>query len=90
MSKLEEILEQLWMAHIREDSYVGKAEKHKAIALKAISDLVIGAVGEDEYHQDTSFGGTLPKFETKKQKIRNELRADIKANLKQRGIGDVK
>ena len=51
---------------------------HTATLLDRVENEV---VGDDEKHQDSSFGGTLPKFETTYMKHQNELRAEQRTAL---------
>lgn len=45
------------------------------------SSLVREIIGEDEHHKDTSFGGSLPAFETTPMVHRNQLRAEQRKKL---------
>ena len=51
------------------------------IATKEATRLAMEVIGEDEFHQDTSFGGALPKFQTTSMAYRNTLRAEQRKRL---------
>lgn len=48
----------------------------------AIKLTVLDVIGEDEFHKDTSFGGSLPAFATIPMAYRNELRTEQRTKLK--------
>ena len=50
-------------------------------ATTQIDQLINSIIGENEYHQDTSFGGSLPKFETTSMAYRNSLRDEQRSRL---------
>lgn len=80
-TKLQEILEDLWSDGYFSGDNSENEKEATAEAHQAISDLINEIIGEDE---------PLPLSPSgyRRAKIRNELRAEIKANLKQRGIGE--
>ena len=64
--------------------YLDDAKQAIKASYRHIDDIR-DAIGEDEKHQDTSFGGSLPAFETEPQKHRNQLKSEIRQAL---NIGD--
>lgn len=52
----------------------------QSIAQK-VREICEAVIGEDEWHQDTSFGGALPKFQTTSQAYRNSLREEQRKAL---------
>lgn len=92
MSDIDSLRDMRVEIHFKENSipsiHAGKLTEKSISELEALIAqeriaLANEIIGEDEWHQDTSFGGALPKFQTSSMAVRNQLRQEQRKRLKQ-------